>query len=153
MFCIVLLCLVVQPLLSTFSSISVISQCLLRCGDVPTSDRLPYQATAGFDKKSSNRRKHSSHPSGLSRKHTKNTLATMAEWDLSQKIIPYLDRHLAFPLLAYLTETGLFPAEDVQAAQYELARKTNMVDFAVSLFESVYPGNEIPAGEFGSPTR
>jgi len=74
----------------------------------------------------------------------------MAEWDLSQKVIPYLDRHLAFPLLAYLTETGLFPAEDVQAAQYELARKTNMVDFAVGLFESVYPGKEIPAGEFHS---
>lgn len=76
----------------------------------------------------------------------------MAEWDLSQKIIPYLDRHLAFPLLAYLTETGLFPAEEVQAAQYELARKTNMVDFAISLFEYVYPGKEIPTGESHSPS-
>jgi translation initiation factor 3 subunit E len=72
----------------------------------------------------------------------------MAEWDLSQKIIPYLDRHLAFPLLAYLTETGLFPDEEVQVAQYELARKTNMVDFAVTLFEGVYPGKEIPEGGF-----
>ena len=60
---------------------------------------------------------------------------------------------MAFPLLAYLTETGIFPAEEVQAAQYELARKTNMVDFAVSLFESVYPGKEIPAGEFLSPSK
>lgn len=77
----------------------------------------------------------------------------MAEWDLSQKIIPYLDRHLAFPLLAYLDETGLFPAEEVQVAQYELARKTNMVDFAVSLFEAVHPGKEIPGGEFYSFTR
>ena len=77
----------------------------------------------------------------------------MAEWDLSQKIIPYMDRHLAFPLLAYLTETGLFPAEEVQAAQYELARKTNMVDFAVSLFEAVYPEKEIPAGKFQSPAK
>lgn len=74
----------------------------------------------------------------------------MAEWDLSQKIIPYLDRHLAFPLLAYLTETGLFPAEEVQVAQYELARKTNMVDFAVNLFEAVYPGKEIPEGKLHS---
>ena len=77
----------------------------------------------------------------------------MAEWDLSQKIIPYLDRHLAFPLLAYLTETGLFSAEEVQVAQFELARKTNMVDFAVNLFEAVYPGKEIPAGEFCSLRR
>lgn len=72
----------------------------------------------------------------------------MAEWDLSQKIIPYLDRHLAFPLLAYLTEIGIFPADEVQAAQYELARKTNMVDYAVNLFDAVYPGKEIPEGEF-----
>ena len=77
----------------------------------------------------------------------------MAEWDLSQKVIPYLDRHLAFPLLAYLTETRLFPPQEVQAAQYELARKTNMVDFAISLFETVHPGEEIPAGELHSPTR
>jgi len=77
----------------------------------------------------------------------------MAEWDLSQKIIPYLDRHLVFPLLAYLTETGLFPAEEVQAAQYELARKTNMVDFAVGLFETAHPGNEIPAGVLHSYLR
>ena len=74
----------------------------------------------------------------------------MAEWDLSQKIIPYLDRHLVFPLLNYLDETGFFPAEEVQAAQYELARKTNMVDYAVGLFEAVYPGKDIPEGELYS---
>ena len=77
----------------------------------------------------------------------------MAEWDLSQKIIPYLDRHLAFPLLEHLTGTDLFPAEEVQAAQYELARKTNMVHFIVTLFEAVYPGKEIPAGESRPLTR
>lgn len=74
--------------------------------------------------------------------------AIMAEWDLSKTIIPYLDRHLAFPLLAHLSETNLFPSEEVSVAQYELARGTNMVDYAQSLFEQLYPDQEPPAGVF-----
>ncbi|KIM56914.1 hypothetical protein SCLCIDRAFT_131622 [Scleroderma citrinum Foug A] len=68
----------------------------------------------------------------------------MAEYDLTKTIIPYLDRHLAFPLLAHLVETQLFPVEQVQTAQYELAKETNMVDYAVNLFEQLYPDKNIP---------
>lgn len=71
----------------------------------------------------------------------------MAEYDLTKTIIPYLDRHLAFPLLAHLAETSLFPEEQVRAAQYELAKGTNMVDYSVSLFEQMHPGEPIPDGE------
>lgn len=70
----------------------------------------------------------------------------MAEYDLTKTIIPYCDRHLVFPLLAHLAESELFPVEQVQAAQYELAKETNMVDYAVSLFEQLYPEEEVPAG-------
>jgi translation initiation factor 3 subunit E len=70
----------------------------------------------------------------------------MAELDLSKTIIPYLDRHLAFPLLAHLVETSIFPVEEVRAAQYELAKGTNMVDYAVGLFGQLHPGEAIPAG-------
>lgn len=70
----------------------------------------------------------------------------MAEHDLSKTIIPYLDRHLVFPLLAHLVETSLFPVEEVQVAQYELAKGTNMFDYAVSLFEQINPDQETPSG-------
>ena len=70
----------------------------------------------------------------------------MAEYDLSKTIIPYLDRHLAFPLLAHLVETALFPVEEVQTAQYELAKGTNMVDYAVNLFEQLNPDKDVPPG-------
>ncbi|GJE91610.1 eukaryotic translation initiation factor 3, subunit 6 [Phanerochaete sordida] len=69
----------------------------------------------------------------------------MAEYDLTQTIVPFLDRHLVFPLLAHLVDNELFPAEQVQAAQYQLAKGTNMVDYAVSLFEQLHPDEEIPA--------
>jgi translation initiation factor 3 subunit E len=70
----------------------------------------------------------------------------MAEYDLSKTIIPYLDRHLAFPLLAHLVEISIFPVEEVQAAQYELAKGTNMVDYALALFKELHPDEEIPLG-------
>ncbi|KAF4617411.1 hypothetical protein D9613_006376 [Agrocybe pediades] len=69
----------------------------------------------------------------------------MAEHDLSKTIIPYLDRHLSFPLLTHLAETSLFPAEQIQRAQYELAKGTNMFDYSASLFQMVYPGEPVPA--------
>lgn len=76
----------------------------------------------------------------------------MAESDLTQTIIPYLDRHLAFPLLTHLTETMLFPVEQIIKAQYELTNGTNMVDYSVSLFEQLYPDTEVPAGMFRLPS-
>ncbi|TFY54612.1 hypothetical protein EVG20_g9633, partial [Dentipellis fragilis] len=68
----------------------------------------------------------------------------MADFDLTKTIIPYLDRHLAFPLLTHLADTELFKGTDVQTAQYELAKGTNMVDYAVNLFEQLNPDTEIP---------
>ena len=70
----------------------------------------------------------------------------MSEYDLTKTIIPYCDRHLVFPLLAHLAESDLFPVEDVQAAQYELAKETNMVDYAVSLFEQLHAEEQVPQG-------
>jgi translation initiation factor 3 subunit E len=61
-------------------------------------------------------------------------------------IIPFLDRHLAFPLLAHLAEANIFSVDEVQVAQYELANSTNTVkvDYTISLFEQlqVYPDSD-----------
>ncbi|KAF4586497.1 translation initiation factor 3 subunit E [Pleurotus pulmonarius] len=69
----------------------------------------------------------------------------MAEYDLSKTIIPYLDRHLTFPILAHLAETELFPESEVQVAQFELAKGTNMFTYAASLFAQIHPDEEVPA--------
>ncbi|KAF8622502.1 hypothetical protein AX15_006949 [Amanita polypyramis BW_CC] len=68
----------------------------------------------------------------------------MADQDLTKIIIPYLDRHLVFPLLAWVVDNSIFPIGQVQAAQYELAKGTNMHDYAVSLFQQIYPDEEVP---------
>nr|ODN96774.1 eukaryotic translation initiation factor 3 subunit E [Cryptococcus depauperatus CBS 7855] len=53
----------------------------------------------------------------------------MAQYDLTQKLIPHLDRHLAIPLLTHLYEIELYPADQLVKAQYDLAKGTNMVDY------------------------
>jgi translation initiation factor 3 subunit E len=79
-------------------------------------------------------------------------LATlMAEYDITQKLIPFIDRHLAFPILSHLSEISLFPEEDVRFAQYELARGTNMVDFTLDLFQQLYPDQDPPPGKYRCP--
>jgi translation initiation factor 3 subunit E len=79
-------------------------------------------------------------------------LATlMAEYDITQKLIPFIDRHLAFPILSHLSEISLFPEEDVRFAQYELARGTNMVDFTLDLFQQLYPDQDPPPGKYPCP--
>lgn len=70
----------------------------------------------------------------------------MAEFDLTKRVMPYLDRHLSFPLLVHLSETNLFAVRDVQIAQYELAKGTNMPDYAANLFSQIYPDQDVPQG-------
>ncbi len=72
----------------------------------------------------------------------------MTDCDLTKTIIPYLDRHLVFPLLSHLHESGFFAPDQVAAAQYELAKGTNMVDYIVSLYEQLYPDSKVPEGVF-----
>ena len=63
---------------------------------------------------------------------------------VSKTIISYPDRHLLF----HLAEINIFLKAEVHVAQYELARGTNMFDYAVSLFQQIYPENlkEVPPG-------
>lgn len=70
----------------------------------------------------------------------------MSQYDLTKKILPYLDRHLGFPLLLNPSLTKLYKPEEVQSATYELAKNTDLVDFALSLFEQVHPDEAPPPG-------
>lgn len=66
----------------------------------------------------------------------------MAEYDLTSKLIPQLDRHLAIPLLGHLSEISIFPAEQLARAQYDLAKGTNMVDYIKLCHEQLTDGEK-----------
>lgn len=70
-------------------------------------------------------------------------VATMAEHDLSKTIIPYLDRHLAFPLLSNSPSSPSSRSPMCKPPIYELVKGTNMLDYAVSMFEQLNPDTPV----------
>ena len=66
----------------------------------------------------------------------------MAEYDLTSKVGCYLDRHLVFPLLEFLSERDIFDEQDLQKGKLELLSNTNMVDFAMDVYKTLYE-NEV----------
>lgn len=72
----------------------------------------------------------------------------MAQYDLTKKIMPYLDRHLGFPLLLNSSLSKLYKPEEVQTAIYELAKATDLVDFALTLYDQLHPGETPPPGAY-----
>jgi translation initiation factor 3 subunit E len=69
----------------------------------------------------------------------------MADWDLTPKIAPYLDRHLVFPLLEFLAVKGFYDETDLLRGKLEILSKTSMVDLAMEVHKSLYPDLEVPA--------
>lgn len=69
----------------------------------------------------------------------------MAEYDLTSKIGGYMDRHLIFPLLEFLSEKKIYDEADMLKARIDLLSKTNMVDYALDVFRQLYPEADDPA--------
>ncbi|CAG0885950.1 unnamed protein product [Cyprideis torosa] len=68
----------------------------------------------------------------------------MAKYDLTSTIGEYLDRHLVFPLLEFLTEKKIYDETDLLRGKLDLLSNTNMVDFAVEVHNALYGSEEAP---------
>ncbi|WFD18983.1 eukaryotic translation initiation factor 3 subunit E [Malassezia caprae] len=68
----------------------------------------------------------------------------MAEYDLTQKLLAYVDPQLGLGLLSHLSTKGVFDARDLAKAQYELAKHTSMVDVSLQFHQQAYPGEPVP---------
>jgi len=68
----------------------------------------------------------------------------MGDWDLTSKIGPYLDRHLVFPLLEFLSVKEYYDETDLLRGKLDLLSNTSMVDFAMDVHKSLYPDQEVP---------
>ncbi len=68
---------------------------------------------------------------------------SVEQWDLTSQISPYLERHMVFPLLAFVdTLIGqskvAYPSAEIAAARLALFRPTTMVDYAIDTYKSVH---------------
>ena len=70
--------------------------------------------------------------------------SAMAQWDLTSRMGPYLDRHLVFPLLEFLSVKGIYDETDLLRAKLDLLSNTNMVDFVMDVHKSLYPDQDVP---------
>lgn len=67
----------------------------------------------------------------------------MAAHDLTPTIVRFLDNHLVFPLLEYLSQRELYDAAEIEAAKLKLIEKTNMVDYAVDIYQTLNNTDEV----------
>jgi translation initiation factor 3 subunit E len=65
------------------------------------------------------------------------------EHDLLPKLIPYLDRHLVFPLLEFISGQDDDNLE-ITRAKYELLKHTNMTDYVANLWQDINNSDTIP---------
>ncbi|PYH40446.1 eukaryotic translation initiation factor 3 subunit E [Aspergillus saccharolyticus JOP 1030-1] len=75
--------------------------------------------------------------------HTPKTAEEIANHDLLPKLIPYLDRHLVFPLLEF-SSGGQDDDKETIRAKYELLKHTNMTDYVANLWKELNDSDSIP---------
>ncbi|XP_031561936.1 eukaryotic translation initiation factor 3 subunit E [Actinia tenebrosa] len=68
----------------------------------------------------------------------------MAEHDLTSRMGCFLDRHLVFPLLEFLSVKEIYDEHELLKGKLELLSNTNMVDFAMDVHRNLYPDEEVP---------
>jgi len=70
----------------------------------------------------------------------------MAQWELTSKLGPFLDRHLVIPLLEFLSVNGkeIYDETDLLRGKLELLSGTNMIDFAMDVHRTLYPDQDVP---------
>lgn len=70
---------------------------------------------------------------------TQEELAIAREYDLTSKVIPFLDRHLSYPILDSLRE--LYGDEAIDGSIFELFKDTNMIQFLQNQYIKIH-GND-----------
>lgn len=96
----------------------------------------------------------------------------MAKFDLTSRVGQYLDRHLVFPLLEFMSARQvcnlytnirkkgdkmlyhilqIYDEKEVLKAKLDILSKTNMIDYAIDIRKQLHADEEIP--EVGNKTQ
>lgn len=67
----------------------------------------------------------------------------MAQWDLTSEIGVFLDRHLVYPLLEFLSDKAVYNEREILLGKFELVKNTRMIDYAIDVYRLLY-GPDVP---------
>ncbi len=70
-------------------------------------------------------------------------MTSATEYDLSGVISGFLDKHLVFPLLEFLAQKHIYDAKQIETSKLDLVEKTNMVDYAVDIYQQLNQTDEV----------
>ncbi|KAL0488747.1 hypothetical protein AKO1_015821 [Acrasis kona] len=70
----------------------------------------------------------------------------MTEYDLTQKVTPFLDSHLVLPLLGFLRgdSVDIYAKADVLKAELDVLQKTKMQDTIIDVYKVVNKDSQVP---------
>ena len=83
-----------------------------------------------------------------------------AEFDLSRKMAPFLDIHLLLPVFDWRSQrypfsldssvaaldAKMYKQNEIAKARFALLQKTNMLEYALDVFKTIYGDEEPPKG-------
>lgn len=66
------------------------------------------------------------------------------KYDLTEKVLPFLDRHLIFPIVDFLSKRGIYNSKTTDQLKYDLFKDSYMTDYVEGLWKSLHPGEPLP---------
>lgn len=68
-----------------------------------------------------------------------------AKHDLTAKIIPFVDRHLALPMIDFLIERKVYPENELAQLKYSMLSETKMIDVIIDEHKKINKTEDVPA--------
>lgn len=66
------------------------------------------------------------------------------QYDLTETMMPFLDRHLIFHMAEFLASNELYDEQNLNQLKYDVLKGTNMVDYVQNLWIELNSGKEVP---------
>lgn len=76
------------------------------------------------------------------------TIDIARKYDLTETMMPFLDRHLIFHLTDFLSSQELYDEQNLNELKYNLLKDTNMVDYVQTLWQQIHADDEAVPIEF-----
>lgn len=77
-------------------------------------------------------------------KQSPEALELARKYDLTQTLMPFLDRHLIFPIVDFISKRGLYDSKTTDHLKYDLFKDSYMTDYVENLWKNLHPGEPVP---------